>query len=280
MCIHSAFFRKNCLAFCSLILTASTVFADGLSLTSGIYDNTHQLIVISDSLPSQKIWKTFNTFWYDGPHSFPSTAAVSSPVAQIGNDLFLDFCIRYGNGDSVSGVWLPGGNCRQLTITEGSDIPARKTRLSGWYISEKGAVWQIPFWQVDADYNPGETASFTYEDDGRTVTVLVQKMVQVGGLVYTCATGRSTVIRNPQAVEPGILEKALLSSDAQVLSFSEPVYSLLTSDSSQLDAIITARNTEIHPPRFLWISPREPAIYSVIEQMPPHITPDLDHPLN
>lgn len=267
--------QKITLTFLFFITGAILLSAEGLSLEPGIYDNTHQLIVISESHPSSKVYKTFNTFWYDGPYDYEESAVSSSPVAQIGDGLYVDFCIRYHAGpqsDDLEGIWLPGGNSRDLSVNGGQGATAKKDRLTGYYISGQGEIWAIPYWKVDAVFDPSEIAFLTVEGSGgEPVQIAVQKKVSVGGIIYTCTVGRSTKIRNPEKRDDAILSTARLSADGQVLSFSGPLFTRSPVASEDLEALITQKNTTVYPPRFLWIDPKEPSIYHVLESMPPHI---------
>ncbi|MCQ2981293.1 MAG: hypothetical protein MJ178_00885 [Treponemataceae bacterium] len=266
--------RKISLAILLCIAGTAVLRAEGLILDAGLYDNTHQLILVSESQPSSKVYKTFNTYWYDGPHAFDDAAVAASPVAQIGDGLYVDFCIRYHAGpqsDGIAGIWLPGGNSRDLSVNGGQEATAKKERLTGYYISDDGDVWAIPYWKVDAVFDAAEIAFLTLDDESDSVQIAVQKKVSVGGITYTCTVGRSTRIRNPEKLDAVMLSDAKLSADGQVLSFSEPLFTRSPVAPEDLDALITQKNTTVYPPRFLWIQPQEPAIYRVLEAMPPHL---------
>ncbi len=266
MYVSNSLLRKTVFAAGVFFLVTAALCAEGLFLEQGIYSNTHQMIIVSDSSPSSKVYETFNTFWCDGPYQFDPDAVTASPVAQIQDGLYLDFCIRYPadrTAAGITGVWLPGGNSTSLSVNGGQNATARKNRLTGYYISDSGEVWSFPYWKAAAEFNPDEKAFLTITDDEM---VTVQKKVLVGNQVYTCTVGRSTKIRNPERCESSLLENAKVSSDSQILSFAQPLYIKTPYEVDDLDSLIAQRNTTVYPPRFLWVYPVEPSIYKILEQ--------------
>ena len=115
------------------------------------------------------------------------------PVAVIGNELYLDFVLRFDSSESpaFSGSELRGywqGVCKRKSIRL-APYP-RASEIRSYYVSDDG-MYVLRFWETTMPYTD-DLASF--DDTGKTFSVA--KHIVSSASIFTCVTGRSDRIRN------------------------------------------------------------------------------------
>ena len=115
------------------------------------------------------------------------------PVAVIGNELYLDFVLRFDSEDRLapSGGELRGywqGVCKRESI--GLAPYPRVPEIRSFYVSDDG-MYVLRFWETTMPYTDA-LASF----DDTDKTFFVAKHIVSSASVFTCVTGRSNRIRN------------------------------------------------------------------------------------
>ena len=115
------------------------------------------------------------------------------PVAVIGNELYLDFVLRFdsedrpaSSGSELGGYWQ--GVCKRESI--GLAPYPRASEIRSYYVSDDG-MYVLRFWETTMPYTD-DLASF--DDTGKTFSVA--KHIVSSASVFTCVTGRSNRIRN------------------------------------------------------------------------------------
>lgn len=257
----------------SLILLVSVcnhAFADedhsgihaGNRIEDGIYENNGHFFVIRDDRIESEVLKSFYGFWYDGQYT-PEDADGTACLTQIGDALYLDWWQReeLSENKASGGVfWSPGSNIRECTL---SPYPV-KEKLTGWFIVKQGSeelVYEITYWQADIECSD-DLASFRLPDG---TSAFVKKHIQLDGIVYTCAAGRRSVVRNPvlKASLPGT---PVYSETSLVMALGEPY--LVKAGIEDMQAEIDYHNAIVYPPRFSTMDIKEPSIYKKLEDMP------------
>ena len=115
------------------------------------------------------------------------------PVAVIGNELYLDFVLRFDSedrpapsGGELRGYWQ--GVCKRESI--GLAPYPRVPEIRSFYVSDDG-MYVLRFWETTMPYTDA-LASF----DDTDKTFFVAKHIVSSASVFTCVTGRSNRIRN------------------------------------------------------------------------------------
>ena len=115
------------------------------------------------------------------------------PVAVIGNELYLDFVLRFdsedrpaSSGGELRGYWQ--GVCKRESIRL-APYP-RAPEIRSYYVSDDG-MYVLRFWETTMPYTD-DLASF--DDTGKTFSVA--KHIVSNASIFTCVTGRSNRIRN------------------------------------------------------------------------------------
>lgn len=112
------------------------------------------------------------------------------PVAVIGNELYLDFVLRFDSEDrsagELGGYWQ--GVCKRESIRL-APYP-RVPEIRSYYVSDDG-MYVLRFWETTMPYTD-ILASF--DDAGKTFSVA--KHIVSSASIFTCVTGRSNRIRN------------------------------------------------------------------------------------
>ena len=170
------------------------------------------------------------------------------PVAVIDGKLYLDFLVRGSAADTdfaqtlsaapdTKGFWRDCGSMRGVQVSP----PAGAAELSSYYISGD-AVYRIRYWQTEMPYTY-ETARLA---DGGT-DVLVDKYLCVAGVVYTCATGRRTVIRNIEKISA--LDGCTFDGDNAICARGAPYLTRVEGKDSRddLQALVAEINARRHP---------------------------------
>lgn len=264
-------FNKKCFSLLTLmLLICGGIYADepssGLSadymIEDGIYENDGHYFIIKDNEPYQEVLKSFYTFWYDGLYDVED--GDQAYLAQIDDGLYLDWWHREDlaeNKDTGGVFWAPGSNVRELAI---SPYPV-KERLSGYFVlpGESGSsiVYEIPYWTSDIECSD-ELASFKLDDGS---VAYVNKNIQIGETVYTCAAGRRKTVRNPE-LKQSLPGTPLYSKGGVIMVLNAPY--LVRADIDDMKAEIAAHNAIPRPPRFSTTEMKEPSIYKMLEDMP------------
>ena len=115
------------------------------------------------------------------------------PVAVIGNELYLDFVLRFDSedrpvpsGGELRGYWQ--GVCKRESI--GLAPYPRAPEIRSYYVSDDG-MYVLRFWETTMPYTD---ALASFDDTGKTFSVA--KHIVSSASVFTCVTGRSNRIRN------------------------------------------------------------------------------------
>lgn len=115
------------------------------------------------------------------------------PVAVIGNELYLDFVLRFDSedrpvpsGGELRGYWQ--GVCKRESI--GLAPYPRVPEIRSYYVSDDG-MYVLRFWETTMPYTD---ALASFDDTGKTFSVA--KHIVSSASVFTCVTGRSNRIRN------------------------------------------------------------------------------------
>lgn len=231
-------------------------------IEDGIYENDGHFFIFKDNEPSQEVLKSFYSFWYDGLYDVEG--GDQAYLAQIHDALYLNWWHRedFAENKETGGVfWAPGSNVRELALTP---YPV-KERISGYFTvtDENGTelIYEIPYWKADIECSEA-LASFALPDGA---LAYVNKNIQIGDAVYTCAAGRRMTVRNPEQKDS--LPGTPLFSDGGVIMVLDAPY-LVKADVSDMQKEIDAHNAIPHPPRFSTTEMKEPSIYRQLEEMP------------
>ena len=115
------------------------------------------------------------------------------PVAVIGNELYLDFVLRFDSedrpapsGGELRGYWQ--GVCKRESI--GLAPYPRVPEIRSYYVSDDG-MYVLRFWETTMPYTD---ALASFDDTDKTFSVA--KHIVSSASVFTCVTGRSNRIRN------------------------------------------------------------------------------------
>ncbi len=117
---------------------------------------------------------------------------LKTPIALHGDNLYLNFLIKVltdetEQSNSITGYWQGINYSNDIRISGRRNIP----NIYSWFITDDG-IYKLRFWETDMKLNNEAIAEFT---DGEKL-FQVNKHIYSAGQVYTCATGRSSRIRN------------------------------------------------------------------------------------
>lgn len=159
--------------------------------------------------------------------------------------------------------WRPANNRKEFAI----DTVPIQTEVIGYYIDTQH-IYKIRYWLTKANFSTAK-AELTLIPDTNTTDVkpkivFIDKYIQIGESIYTCATGLRTLIRNVTSIEmlPGTPK---ITPDETILVLDEPY--LVLSPITNLDLAITEHNSIIYPPRDGRARFVEPSIYKKLESM-------------
>ncbi len=237
----------------------------GISVTQDDGD-----VLMAENLPSGA-WDMLVTF---SGRKLGGLKTYHVPIAVIGNNLYLDFCIHQedsdyivpepgiagtvqDSGNQLTGYWKDSGNASGILVSP----PVINTELLCYYISGEN-IYPLRYWQTDMDYDKDALA--TFDDEGRTVSV--PKHLWVGDRNFTCATGRRRQIRNLKktntlgkeyTLNSVLVTKTARGQDgkpyqytvrtATLCAFGKP-YLTLTDGTRTIEEIIAQNNARRHPP--------------------------------
>ncbi len=299
--IKQFFFTLFILIFISPLLSQEDVQNQIFELV-GVWENNSKIISIeadeNGNISTKVILKTFYGFYYDG--TYPLASEIDLNLARIGDSVYVEYWTAHNayfphsNGSKTEessenftfkvtiekpqefnedgaeiapGVlWLPNTNIQELSIDE----VVIKNELLAYYI-EDDSIYEIRYWLSDVNFQSTKAELVLAEGEEKSA-VLIDKHIKIGDLVYTCATGLRTQIRNVHKIE-SLQGNAVFSGDDKVLVFGEP-YLYLSNITSLEDSILT-HNSIIRPPRDGKATFVEPSIYKILEQM---TIEDFDNP--
>ncbi|MDR1748816.1 MAG: hypothetical protein LBR47_07135 [Spirochaetaceae bacterium] len=190
--------------------------------------------------------------------TYPDSRKSSVIPVYIGqNELYLDFLVRDtppSSGEPLSGFWRAGGNANAIMI----EAPRYSREAHGYYFTPTH-MYRIHYWLTDMEYDP-DTVAFIM-DEGNEYEVV--KFLRLAGNTYTCTTGRSRLVRNPEKIaytrtqdtlildNPGKPELPFhLSADGTILSFAEPwiTRSAITDLENEISTHNGMRRPQRNPP--------------------------------
>lgn len=170
------------------------------------------------------------------------------PVAVIDGKLYLDFLIK-GNevtnsseaqsGDNkVQGYWKGVSQKRGVLV---APLDTAENLYSYYFVD--GAVYTLRYWKTNVDFVDTEASFKDGDYDFRVAKHLVSC-----GEVYTCATGRRTVIRNIEK-SSSLNKNMTLDSTGTICAFGEPylVKSNGIQSEENLMSIVASANSRRKP---------------------------------
>ncbi len=283
-------FRKKVL-FVLIIFSVSFVFAQN-SQIDGIFENNGKIVSLTtteeDSIDANIVLKTFYGFYYDGQYEDSEKNVVN--IAIIDNNVYTEYwtaSIAYasmGNDPEIEDpampiflttvkklpqfhletaeiadgtLWLPATNTNEITL----DTSVYKDELVGYYVDKSG-IYPIRYWACDVPYS-NEKAELGLLS-AETESVYIDKYVKIQDIVYTCATGPRSKIRNVVKID-NFEQAEVKSVDNTILAFGSPY--LVLSDIENLDNEIREHNSIMYPPRDGRAKFVEPTIYKKLESM-------------
>ncbi|OJF76002.1 MAG: hypothetical protein BKP49_09290 [Treponema sp. CETP13] len=237
----------------------------------GIWENKSVFIEIVNSneadINISLTFKPFYQYWYDGIY-FTKYIPDQNSIVRIDNGLYLEYWEKgSANEDNESKntegfYWRPCGNLKEISL----DKPKIQQELTGYYVlntEDNASIYAIRYWISSVDYS-NDQASFTTNniEKPEEITLLVDKYLNINGTVYTCATGRRSVIRNVKLLSkfPGT---PLYSQDNTIMVLNSPY--LVLSKINDIQAEITKHNSIIYPPHSGEAKFEEPSVYKKIE---------------
>lgn len=267
------FFTSLYLFFSIIIpfLAQSTVTTANAFNIDGVWENQSVFVEIANSSKlNMKISLTFKPFyqyWYDGIY-FTKYIPLANTMVRIDNGLFLEYW-KKGNASkndaeqSVEGTfWRPCGNLKEISL----DKPKIQQELTGYYVlntEESSPIYAIRYWISSVDYSSVQASFFIGgTKNAEKETLLVDKYLNINGTVYTCATGRRSVIRNVNRLSqfPGV---PVYSIDNSIMVLNSPY--LVLSEINDIQAEITKHNSIIYPSHSGEAQFEEPSVYKKIE---------------
>lgn len=119
---------------------------------------------------------------------------VTIPVCVINNKMYLDFYVRNFDPEEKTTFENLNGLWNGVSVSSGIKVSPQtfEDKLSCYYIDNK-KIYDIRYWLSDMDYSD-EEALFKYNDD----SFYVSRHVKSCSRIYSCTSGRSKKIRNPQ----------------------------------------------------------------------------------
>lgn len=166
-----------------------------------------------------------------------------TPVAVINNELYLNFLIKpekefiaeknileNKNNDNFLGYWQGINNNENIRISTRNN----KNDIYSWYILDN-AVYRLRFWKTDIKYENDSMAAFT---DGENI-FSINKHIFSGTQNYTCATGKSSRIRNVEKYSK-YPNKIKIDSSERILVEGNPNF--VKADASDREKLITIIN--------------------------------------
>lgn len=181
-------------------------------------------ISLTDESASDGAWEISLTF------QDKSNARI--PVARVGNNLYLDFLVKYipeqsdllnqadpaAEENPLYGAWLGVGVASGIT----ANAPYIQKELTSAYITHN-SIYYIRYWQTDMEYSPLMATFSDGEQD-----FYIPKHIKSAGKIYTCVSGRSLQIRNVTR-SPLVTDDFILDSSGKILVYSKPYLTLLES---------------------------------------------------
>ena len=171
------------------LCTATTKEAERLTVTAeDLLDRPPRYDTNGNALPYESgAWEL--VVKYNGKKKYETRI----PVAVIGNELYLDFVLRFdsedrpaSSGSELRGYWQ--GVCKRESIRL-APYP-RVPEIRSYYVSDDG-MYVLRFWETTMPYTD---ALASFDDTDKTFSVA--KHIVSSASVFTCVTGRSNRIRN------------------------------------------------------------------------------------
>ena len=115
------------------------------------------------------------------------------PVAHNNDELYLNFLVKIQREEQenetkeIYGYWQGINSSKSIRISPRNNVE----NIYSWFITEDG-IYKLRFWQTNMSFDTEATAEFT---DGDNI-FSVNKHIKSANQIYTCASGRSSRIRN------------------------------------------------------------------------------------
>lgn len=175
----------------------------------------------------------------------------SVPFCLINDNIFLNFYTRDLNPDDEEQVELAkttyDGFYRGNIVSKGimiSDQLVPENIACFYVIGNK--VYNIRYWKSDMDYQ-SDYVNFTYGEDSFSVP----RHIQTGGYLYSCVSGRSKKVRNPQPAETFLPENYIFDENHRVMVIDKNIYLTKLADKKtfeELVEIVNNANSRKHDP--------------------------------
>lgn len=173
------------------------------------------------------------------------------PMALINDNFFLNFYTRdldfsdeqqLLNAKNTYDGFYRGNLVSKGIMISNQSVPEN---ISCFYIINN-KIYNIRYWKTDMEYS-SEYAIFTYGEDSFSVP----RHIKSGNYIYSCVSGRSKKVRNPQPAETFIPENLLFNSDHTVMVLDKEMYLTKLADKKTFEdliQIIKKQNSKRHPP--------------------------------
>lgn len=190
----------------------------------------------------------YNVFYFKINYSKHENYEI--PMVLINDNFFLNFCTRDLNFNDLEQLEKAKQNYegfyRGNIVTKGIMISNQfiPENIFCFYIIED-RIYNIRYWKTDMDYS-SEYANFSYEQDSFDIP----KHIQSGGQLYSCVTGRSKKVRNPQAPEKFNPNDYIFNDEKSVLVLDKNIYLTKMADKKTFEdliEIVNTANSKKHP---------------------------------
>ena len=191
----------------------------------------------------------YNTYNFNINYSKHNNYTVH--LACINENLFLNFYTRdidFNNEEQLSAAKNTyDGFYRGNIVSKGLMISNQSVpeNITCFYVIQD-RIYNIRYWKTDMDYS-SEYARFTYEQDSFEVPCHVQS----GGYTFSCVSGRSKKVRNPQpsaVFNPG---DYIFNEEHTLMICDKEIYLTKMADKNtfnQLVELVKEHNSHRHPP--------------------------------
>jgi len=193
--------------------------------------------------------ENYNTFYYN--ISYTKRINYVVPLACINDNYFLNFYTRdldFNDPEQIENARTSyDGFYRGNIVSKGlmiSDQLVPENIACFYVINDK--IYNIRYWKTDMDYSE-EYASFTYGED----SFMVPRHVKSGDYIYSCVSGRSKKVRNPQPAQLFNPSDYLFNEEHSVMVLDKEPYLTKMADKKTFEdlvQIIKNQNSKRHSP--------------------------------
>lgn len=191
----------------------------------------------------------YNTWYFNVNYSHHENYII--PMALIDDNFFLNFYTRdldFTDPEALEAARNSyDGFYRGNLVSKGIMISNQLVpeNIACFYVVDN-RIYNIRYWKTDMDFSD-EYASFTYGQDSFSVP----RHIQAGGYIYSCVTGRSKKVRNPQPSQLFNPENYIFNDDHSVMVLDKEIYLTKLADQKtfeDLTKMVIEHNSHRHPP--------------------------------